>query len=107
MKVVDGVYTGFVIMDEKDILELRHMIKNYKPISKNDIAFLLQKLEKKGKKHLIPFFEEHIIEKDIHQNPQVSTTLPKKKKTKAIETYQKTSERGNQFALSVFSLISG
>ena len=51
MKVVDGVYTGFVIMDEKDILELRHMIKNYKPISKNDIAFLLQKLEKKGKKH--------------------------------------------------------
>lgn len=63
MEAKDGVYTGFVISDERDILELKNRIKYYKPISPNDIAFLHHKLEKKGDEDLILLFERLIMNK--------------------------------------------
>ena len=100
MKTEDGVYTGTIISDEKDILDLKNRIKFYKPISQNDIAFLLHRLEKRGKKHLIPFFEKHIIEKDASQGLQVDTPHPKKKETtKTIEKeiYQTKTYKASDF----------
>ena len=89
MKTKDGVYTGFIIIEEKDILELKYMIKNYKPISENDIAFLHHKLEKKGKIHLVKFFEKHIMGKCVTQNPHKSVSnLKKKTKYTEVEKFQ-------------------
>lgn len=66
-------------MEEKDILNLKNHIRNYKPISQNDIAYLLRTLEKRGRSHLIPFFEKHILGKNVSQS---STPQPKRKKKK-------------------------
>lgn len=84
MSAKDGVYTGFVISDEKDILDLKNRIKYYKPISQNDIAFLHRKLEKRGKNHLVKFFEKHIMGMDYSHKIE-QTEQPKKKEKPSIE----------------------
>ena len=98
MSAKDGVYTGFVILEDKDILELKYMIKNYKPISQNDIAFLHHKLKKKGKGYLIKLFEKHIMGKNGSQK-QVNTLQPKKKEKPSIvkEEYQIKTYKASDF----------
>ena len=51
MKTKNCGYRNFLIRKEKDILELKDLINNYKPISQNDIAFLLEKLKKERNKN--------------------------------------------------------
>ncbi len=82
MKAKDGVYINFMISEEKDILNLKNMIKNYKPISPNDVASLRKKIIKNGKHHLLRFFNEHIKANDENDNTKTNNQKKKPKKNK-------------------------
>lgn len=71
-----------MISEEKDILNLKNMIKNYKPISPNDVASLRKKIIKNGKHHLLRLFNEHIKTNDENDNTK---TISRKKKPKKIK----------------------
>lgn len=101
MTARDGEYARFLIMDEGDIIRLKHQITTYKPISQNDIAHLLKTLEKRGRSHLIPFFEKHILGKNVSLPSQASIPQPKKKKNKAKTfdkgEYQRATHKASDF----------
>ncbi len=87
MKTKNCGYRNFLIRKEKDILELKDLINNYKPISQNDIAFLLEKLKKERKEDLERIFMKHIIGKVNLKKEQED--IPQSKKKEKLITLEK------------------